>query len=329
MERVLSIPELLEAILLHLDMTTLLVSATRINKAWQAVINTSVLIQQALYLRPISTETERFGWKDFLESRKDSTSAQETGCPTINPLLKERFGHCFFDTGEFHGYLLRANSFYSMPWGANRRETSDTKEPADLVPAYMYPRGPQTADMNPKELSEMQIACRKFTRKEASWRKMLVSQPPPPQLGYLFMEAHRDHFFGPHWVWTTLIEPVNNALLPGLRMGTLYDVVQYRAGHHERNSMWFRVVWNQEREPYNTNSSRMNCKEMLQQTNVVVEFYHVADQALVEHHHEPPDLTLFDERFRSEDYQHINIQIHEQTWDGMEQPGLDRRYFVR
>ncbi|RYO84323.1 hypothetical protein DL766_007196 [Monosporascus sp. MC13-8B] len=114
----------------------------------------------------------------------------------------------------------------------------------------------------------------------------------------------------------TLIHPVKNSLLPGLRMGTLYDVVQYRAGHHERNSMWFRVVWNQAREPYNTNSSQEKCRKMLQQTNVVVEFYHVNDGAFVEHHHEPPDLALFDMRFRSEDYQHINIEIHEKTWDG-------------
>ncbi|KAI4870663.1 hypothetical protein F4820DRAFT_220588 [Hypoxylon rubiginosum] len=322
MEHVFSIPELLEAILLHVDMATLLVSATRINKAWQAVINTSVLIQRALYFQPVSTGSQGPGWEEFLKPCEDTASAQETRIPIINPLLKKRFGHCFFDTGEFYGYLLRANSFYSMPW---RR---DGRENPQAMARPTFPSGPQIAEMTTGELREIETTCRKFTRKEASWRKMLVSQPPPPQLGYLFMERHRDHFFGPHWVWTALIEPANNALLPGLRMGTLYDVVQYRAGHHERNSMWFRVVWNQEREPHNTNSSRMKCREMLQQTNVVVEFYHIADQAFRGHHHEPPDLALFDARFRSEDYQHIDIQIHEETWDGMEQPELDRRYFV-
>ncbi|RYP78148.1 hypothetical protein DL769_003229 [Monosporascus sp. CRB-8-3] len=328
MEDVLSIPELLETILLHLDMTTLLVSATRVNKTWKAVISTSVLIQQALYFQPISTDMQGIGLKGLLEPCEDLASAQETRYPIINPLLKKRFGHCFFDTGELYGYLLRANSFYSMPWRLDSRESLHATDSTDLRPAF--PRGPQTAEMTLDELREIQIACRKFTRKEASWRKMLVSQPPPPCLGYLFMEDDPDHFFGPHWVWTALIHPVKNPLLPGLRMGTLYDVVQYRAGHHERNSMWFRVVWNQAREPYNTNSSREKCREMLQQTNVVVEFYHVNDGAFVEHHHEPPDLALFDMRFRSEDYQHINIEIHEKTWDedGMEQPEFDPRFSV-
>ncbi|KAI1780999.1 hypothetical protein F4818DRAFT_23132 [Hypoxylon cercidicola] len=321
MEAVLSIPELLEAILLHLDMATLLVSATRVNKTWQAVIYTSVLIQQALYFQPVSTEAQEYGWKGFSEPCVDSENAQEAEYLIINPLLKKRFGHCFFDTGEFYGYILRANSFYSMPWTPYARENTQA------MTRPSYPSGPQTADMTLKELDEIDIACRKFTRKGASWRKMLVSQPPPPFLGYSFM-GDTDQVFGPHWVYTALIRPMADSQLSGLRMGMLYDVVQYRAGHHEHTSMWFRVVWNQEREPYSTRSSQVKCQEMLQQTNVVVEFHHINDGAFKGHFHEPPDLAVFDKRFRSEDYQHVDIQIDEKTWDGWEQPRLERQFSV-
>ncbi|KAI6092853.1 hypothetical protein F4821DRAFT_223422 [Hypoxylon rubiginosum] len=329
MEAALSIPELLEAILLHLDMATLLVSATRVSKAWQTVINTSISIQRALYFEPIPTDAQSYDQKVFPKPCVYSASARETRYPIINPLLKKRFGHCFFDTGEFYGYIFRANSFYSMPWRPNSSRNSQAMTVDDLRPAF--PGGPQTAEMTPKELDEIQIACEKFTRKGASWRKMLVSQPPPPHLGYLFMDEDFDsgHFYGPHWVWTTLVSPTAHSQSPGLRMGMLYDVVQYRAGHHEYTSMWFRVVWNQAREPYNTLSSQAKCRELLQQTNVVVEFYHVDDEVFRGHHYEPPDVAAFDQRFRSEDYQHIDIQAHEKTWNGSEMPWLDREFSVR
>ncbi|KAI0539147.1 hypothetical protein GGR58DRAFT_500408 [Xylaria digitata] len=307
MDRVLFIPELLELILLQLDMATLLVSATRVSKTWKTVIDTSVSIQQTLY------------FKASLEPG--------TGYPTVNPLLKKRFGHCFFDSGDFYGYLRRANSFYSIPWTLSGGVGPRVRDPTEDRPAY--PRGPQTSEMTTQQLLEIHIACEKFTRKEASWRKMLVSQPPPPCLGYLFMEADPVHFFGPHWVWTTLIYPNTGPSLPGLRMGTLYDIVQYRAGHHERNSMWFRVVWGEARDPYSTNSSRDKCRELLQQTNVVVEFYHISDEAFVEFHREPRDLTLFDMRFRSDDYQHVDVPINERTWKTGEEPALDGRYFIQ
>lgn len=53
-EAVLLTPELLEIILLHLDMTTLLVSAQRVSRHWLCVIAGSTKLQQALFFKPIA-----------------------------------------------------------------------------------------------------------------------------------------------------------------------------------------------------------------------------------------------------------------------------------
>lgn len=53
---VLAIPELLEIILLHVDMTTLLVSALRVNRKWHNLISSSSALQQALFFAPAVQE---------------------------------------------------------------------------------------------------------------------------------------------------------------------------------------------------------------------------------------------------------------------------------
>ncbi|KAI0013059.1 hypothetical protein F4779DRAFT_613930 [Xylariaceae sp. FL0662B] len=308
MERALLIPELLESISLHLDMSTLLVSASRVNKTWHAVINRSVSIQRALYFQPI------------LMSQQSASTYQ----PIVNPLLKKHFGGCFFDTGNLYGYLRRANSFYTMPCaGASWEEGDDTRP--------LFPRGPEVADMTPQKIHEVEVTCRKFTRKEATWRKMLVSQPPPPCLGFLRVgdvEDPSQFINGPYWVQTTLLQPETDPASSGLCMGTLYDVVQYHTGHHTRTSMWFRVVWDQAREPYGTPSAMECCRRLLQRTNVVVEFYHTFDPGWVEHR-EPLDLSLFDKRFRSEVYRDIDISIDEETFEIGDVLAFDRSFFLR
>ncbi|KAK3936401.1 hypothetical protein QBC46DRAFT_345621 [Diplogelasinospora grovesii] len=50
---VLFIPELLEAILLHIDMVTLLVSASRVSRHWRDVISKSSKLQEALFFKPV------------------------------------------------------------------------------------------------------------------------------------------------------------------------------------------------------------------------------------------------------------------------------------
>ncbi|KAI0973224.1 F-box domain-containing protein [Xylaria arbuscula] len=290
MERVLSIPELLEFILLHLDMKTLLVSASRVNNTWNAVINTSISIQRALYFQPI-------------EKSQQSASACQ---PAVNPLLKERFGSCFFDTGNLYGYLRRANSFYTMPCAGLSWDKGNNPIPS-------WPRGPEVEDLTLQQSLEIEAACRKFTRKEASWRKMLVSQPPPPSLGVLRAENVEDPSQYGGRVQTTLLRLETDRASSGLCMGTLYDLVQYHTGHHTRISRWFRVVWNEVRKPYSTPSAKLFCRRLLQRTSVVVEFYHTFDVGFI-NHKEPINLSLFERTFRSEAYREINIDIEEEAF---------------
>ncbi|KAI3343274.1 F-box domain-containing protein [Ustulina deusta] len=308
MDRVLLIPELLESILLHLDLGTLLVSALRVNKTWNVMINTSISIQRALYFQPVPT------------LQQPGVACQ----PIVNPLLKKHFGNCFFDTGRLHGYLRRANAFYTMPCAGTLWDDGDDPTPP-------FPRGPEVADMKLQKIHEVEAACRKFTRKEATWRKMLVSQPPPPCLGYLRMEDVEDSsqlLNGPYWVQTTLIRPETDPDSPGLCMGTLYDIVQHHTGHHTRRSRWFRVVWDQAREPYGTPSAMECCRRLLKHTNVVVEFYHTFDYAVVEHR-EPQDASLFDKRFRSEAHRNIDINIDDEAFVFGDILAFDRSYFLR
>ncbi|KAI1340044.1 hypothetical protein F5Y15DRAFT_62483 [Xylariaceae sp. FL0016] len=69
----LQIPELFEAILLHMDHRTLLVSAQRVSRHWHDLISTSLLLQRRLFF----------------------TADPEAKEPSFNPLLRRRFRPCF------------------------------------------------------------------------------------------------------------------------------------------------------------------------------------------------------------------------------------------
>ncbi|KAJ8132221.1 hypothetical protein O1611_g1401 [Lasiodiplodia mahajangana] len=103
----------------------------------------------------------------------------------------------------------------------------------------------------------------------------------------------------------TLTRPEADIDSPGLRMGTLYNIVQHHTGHHTRGSRWFRVVWDRAREPYGTPSAIECSRRLLKHTKVMVEFYHMFDYVI--EHREPQDASPFDKRFRSEAYPDINI----------------------
>lgn len=47
-----AIPELLELILLHVDLRTILTSAQRVSRAWHALVTTSTALQRALFFAP-------------------------------------------------------------------------------------------------------------------------------------------------------------------------------------------------------------------------------------------------------------------------------------
>ena len=97
MNEVFAILELLEMILLHLDMRTLLVSASCVSKRWSGTMANSHQIQQALFFQP-----------------KPLPSSAEVSI--LNPLLVEHFGEVFFDLDGETILNRRADSLLGLPW---------------------------------------------------------------------------------------------------------------------------------------------------------------------------------------------------------------------
>ncbi|KAJ5953301.1 hypothetical protein N7454_000197 [Penicillium verhagenii] len=124
-ERILSITEILEGILLHLDLRTLLTTAQLVNRGWRQLIRESTQIQEALFLNP---ENGRRGRSE----------------PVLNPLLLDAFPSLFPKPGGTSSII----SFKLL----------------DMV-------------QTPEKLAA-------YARKDASWRKMLVQQPPITEFAF-------------------------------------------------------------------------------------------------------------------------------------------------
>ncbi|RAH84600.1 hypothetical protein BO86DRAFT_396853 [Aspergillus japonicus CBS 114.51] len=138
MPDVFLVPEILEAILLGLDMHTLLISA-RVCGTWNACIKSSRRIQQALFYVPIDADSTRTRRK----SRK-------------NPLVVDKIWSEFIYT-ELNSRVRHGAWF--CPHTA-----SDKKE-------------------------------RAYLRPEASWRRMLLQQPPTSIVRFWNPEC----LWGPYW----------------------------------------------------------------------------------------------------------------------------------
>ncbi|KAJ7606939.1 hypothetical protein DFH06DRAFT_1382193 [Mycena polygramma] len=170
-EEVLSTPELLELILWHLPMRTLLIAAPLVSKTWQAV-TLSPILQQALFFQP------------------DPAFASH---PIQNPLLVELFPPFFtpIPQGVKHWLWPSTKALRAMPWAK---------------------------------------APHAFRRAEASWRRMLVRQPPV-QTMQLTDRCHA-RATNERWALMTNLE---------LRMGMLYDMTVPFIDHE---SGWFCIDWN-------------------------------------------------------------------------------------
>ncbi|RYP06241.1 hypothetical protein DL764_003255 [Monosporascus ibericus] len=155
--QVLNTPELLEAILLKLDIRTVISSAQLVNRQWHDLITKSPAIQQAIFFKPLEAA--------------DGASSQ-------NPLLTELFPPFFDGKNETH------SAFYAFEELAMARQE--------------------------------RLAA--FRRKGASWRRMLVQQPPVRELG----------------IWETVSRMGGDSNTfrrerypEGLRMGELYDLMAW------------------------------------------------------------------------------------------------------
>lgn len=175
--KVLSTPELIESILLHLDTRTLLTTAQRISPAFLAVITSSPRLQRTLFFRP-SPSTTAF---------------------TPNPLLLWAFP-CLMPV-----LPPQPHSLYQAPL-----------HPSTLfIPAGNYGRGPRD-DNEILPMTDVRFDGRRnlsFTRKGASWRRMLLSQPPAVRVARVELK--------PDVIW----KMVDLSGEGGLRMGVLFDEV--------------------------------------------------------------------------------------------------------
>ncbi|KAK1621775.1 F-box domain-containing protein [Colletotrichum phormii] len=336
-EAVLAIPELLESILVQVDMRTLLVSASRVSKTWKAFMDGSTAVQQALFFKPVSVDISRaviHGLEDGDFSSipdQGAMPSHTTGDRLINPLLAEKFDKCFFDFGPTYSCQRRANSFYELPW-------SKSPEPIQTVQEYWG----GWSQIKPAELDDeaaryQDEARTRFTRRGATWRRMLVSQPPPPSLGYmrfdvcnLLLEAQK--------VASSLIQQPPSSFSSnaaetqtpcnGVRMGELYDMVQHAAGHHGRHSLWFRVLWGKPTTNFAFSHVKDVFDRLMAHTSVVVELMHADDTSLPNHPQDPSDVGVFDAAFRCEEHREVKFET-EHTWgEAVEFPHFHPRYVV-
>ncbi|KAK8104555.1 uncharacterized protein PG998_011588 [Apiospora kogelbergensis] len=195
-DSVTSMPELLELIFTFSSVRQLLVANQRVCKQWRDIIAQSSRLQRMLFFLPEKADDE-----------KDGCRAERLMNP--NPLLRDAFQHFFFPDHN-----------HQPSW-----DLSDLRE--RVSPQFRMWRwdvaGLAIADM--KNGRKRHYA---FTRAGASWRSMLVSQPPPKELLLVGRTPASGWPFSP--VITRLDGPV--------RMGTLYDLAYYGSLHSEVVVAW-------------------------------------------------------------------------------------------
>lgn len=191
-QTVLGMPELFENILLHVHLRTLLTAAQLVNREWRATIVNSPALQRALFFQP---------WP-AIPSPSPSTGVgkEQQPCPKpkINPLLAEAFP-MFFDKccfgrrkSELASFAHNSAAGYGdalLQVGASWRRMLICQPPVMRLGIWHRYR-PQRGPRLPNRDCPGSFTCRAFSLQEEE-------RPAWPELG----------------------------LLPGLRMGTLYDRV--------------------------------------------------------------------------------------------------------
>ncbi|ELR08100.1 hypothetical protein GMDG_02927 [Pseudogymnoascus destructans 20631-21] len=110
-----SIPDILEAILLSVDMKTLLLSQ-RVSRDWASIMASSLVIQQALFFQPVQAVSSIIPFDP-----KDNDFGDHDSKTIYNPWLVAKFGSAFFRRGNESYYTPICHSakyFYKLPWSA-------------------------------------------------------------------------------------------------------------------------------------------------------------------------------------------------------------------
>ncbi|KAL1640921.1 hypothetical protein SLS58_006537 [Diplodia intermedia] len=197
-EKVLQTTELLVLILAALPIKDLLL-AQRVCRRFAALIQTSPALQQALFFRPLPASATR-------------TPAAAPAAP----LRSYPSGLLVTETWERNPLLASAFA----PW-------FDRQAPGSVYsPPFYHPCAFETLPLNDSRDA--------YLRPEASWRRMLVTQPPAPALG-LAQYTHGPN--GDSLADATLAMP------GGVTMGVLYDAASQEVLEQHWQHPVFRVQW--------------------------------------------------------------------------------------
>lgn len=179
MQHVLDTSELLELILVHVDMQTLLTSAQRTSRTWHALIATSPPLQRRLFFLP-----ERRRPPDQNTSNPDDPTTAVTE-PELrrareehrvdNPLLVAHFGPFFGDAVDPLQLVPAAGEV--------------TLEEAlwELDEEIAVPSARTVFRGLPLHRLHVETGCgdSAYRREGASWKRMLTSQPAVTRVGFL------------------------------------------------------------------------------------------------------------------------------------------------
>lgn len=266
------ITELVERILEHTDLKTILVSATRVSTTWNLCIYNSVSLQEKLFFKPISQDGIRpFGFSP----REDCENANRR---VFNPILVDKFGPVFFNFGPHYTKFHRAESFFTMPWTSAKIHEVVEYHGNDTGPEKYRIQEPKYGTLGNylRQRAKALEDRRRFTRRGASWRRMLVTQPPPPRLGCMLyghsepteltqkeggrVQVIQDEYFIGSRPWresrlrvkhsgggeernAEKEEKTVQGRINGARMGKLYDVVSVICVQSGRQARFWRILW--------------------------------------------------------------------------------------
>ncbi|CAG9994540.1 unnamed protein product [Clonostachys byssicola] len=194
-QQVFATPELLETILRMVeDMPTMIASAPLVCRAWKNHIDTSPALQRDLF---------------FAQDLKTTMSDPDADVSfRLNPLLTQHFG----------ALIKVPLNFDYTRLGSGEEAMLDIKK---LVKTGMSITKYKAQNLRKTGLSVNKHKGRslhdKFSYKGASWRRMLITQPPARKIG--LVRPHED------WHTPSILE--TSVLVEGLRMGQFWDTVYH------------------------------------------------------------------------------------------------------
>ncbi|KAK8094811.1 hypothetical protein PG997_001496 [Apiospora hydei] len=206
--------ELLENILVHLDPKTFLTSAQLVQRRWRQQIHNSTPLQQQLFLRSIP--------------------AQYSSPREVNPLLKEHFPIFFYERPaeldtvrpprispeDSDNDPEASHSWYNA---MRRWRIMRTEAACSACAIFRNDVRDDFETRLPWAASGERRRSEAFMRPGASWRAMLVAQPPIRLVGFVQTISGRDDTGMPYRLGELDMMAARGG--GGLRMGGLYDAV--------------------------------------------------------------------------------------------------------